>query len=332
MSDWPELERRLVDSARKRSGRRWAAWGRRVLIPVAVACAALASIALLGSRGASDERSVTAPGVGGTRSDPADPTGPGVHGTRLDSVAYGDETLRPGTVNRLPYRAGRAFIVAVTNQGVNDEADVEVSVRIAPVDGEPVTTGTRTLPAIAAGKRALVPVGLVREPPVDRAAALTVTVAKVPGERTRDPRDDNELSFPVLFSAPAATPEATATPTRSAAPATPIAVSELVDTPAVRDDLASGGELARAWKVPALKGHVHLIRKPDGWCLSAPDPLAGQPEIERGKTCTDPTTFAARGISIGIGAVWVSVGPAADAPLNVTPGTPDAAPTPEGPR
>ena len=97
----------------------------------------------------------------------------------------------------------------------------------------------------------------------------------------------------------------------------PVAAAELRDTEAVRADLASGGELARAWEVPALKGHVHLIRTPDGWCISVPDPLTDQPEIERGKTCTDSATFKDRGIQIGIGSTSGSVGPTPDAALKV---------------
>ncbi len=98
----------------------------------------------------------------------------------------------------------------------------------------------------------------------------------------------------------------------------PLDVADIRDTQAVRDDTASGGELVRAWKVPALRGDVHLIKKPDGWCISVPDPLTDQPNLERGKTCTDAATFKQRGIWIGIGSTSVTVGPAADAPLVVT--------------
>jgi hypothetical protein len=129
-----------------------------------------------------------------------------------------------------------------------------------------------------------------------------------------------------------ATPVATASPTPTVAtgssptPAPAVSntrvrprdVAKLRDTRPVLDDLASGGELVRAWAVPALRGNVHLIRKPDAWCISVPDPLADQPDLERGKTCTDPATFQRGGIQIGIGATSISLGAAADAPLVVT--------------
>jgi hypothetical protein len=133
--------------------------------------------------------------------------------------------------------------------------------------------------------------------------------------------------FLLVIASPDPEVEAVATPTATAPAPTravsntrvePLDVADLRDTRAVRDDIASGGELVRAWKVPALRGDVHLIRKPDGWCISVPDPLTDQPNLERGKTCTDSAAFQQRGLWIGIGSTSVTVGPAADAPLVVT--------------
>jgi hypothetical protein len=283
-------------------------------------------VALFGAPGQSDERAVvpaderalSTPGVGDTHRDP---TPPGLHGTRLDAVTYGGQSLQHAAVNRLGYVPGQPFTVTLTNEGENDEFNVKVSVRIRPVDGDAVTL-SQMLPAVTVGEQGTVELALDRKPPIARAAHVDVTVAKVPGELTDDPQDNNQLSFPVLFSdgpsPPAATPEPSRTATRSDAAAEPVPVTELRDTDAVRADLASGGELARAWNVPSLKGHVHLIRTPDRWCLSAPDPATDQPEIERGKTCTDAATFAERGIQLGIGSTAVSVGPGPDAPLLIS--------------
>ena len=113
-------------------------------------------------------------------------------------------------------------------------------------------------------------------------------------------------------------------------------VDKLRDTPAVIDDLSSGGELARAWSVPTLRGDVHLIRKPAEWCLSVPDPLTDQPNLERGKACTSATAFASNGITIGIGDSTISLAGTANAPLIVTvagqrrstPPSPDVTPPP----
>lgn len=328
MSDWPELERRLLESARHRSGRRWRSWARLTLVPTVVTLAAVALVALLRSPDPSDERSVrpgderaaTATVAGDSHRNPAEPTGPGRHGTRLDALAYGNRTLLPGTVNRLSYDVGKRFTVVLTNEGANDEFNVKVTVRVRSVDFEAVTS-SRTLPAISAKEQQTVEIVLDREPPLSQAATIDVTVAKVPGEKTDDPQDNNRLSFPALFSDEPEVglrePEASAPPTSSDTAVKPVALAELRDTQAVRADLASGGELARAWAVPALKGHVHLIRKPNGWCISVPDPLTDQPELERGKTCTDSATFADRGIQIGIGSTLVSVGADPDAPLIV---------------
>lgn len=312
MSDWPELERRLIASAQRRAGRRRRTWVRFASVPVAAAIA-VALVALIGSPDPADERSVPPaserPVLTPTATAPDEPTGPGTHGTRVDDVAYAWRSLRGGTVNRLAYRAGERFVVAVTNQGDNDEVDVKVVVRVRS-GKRAVVTLARTVTAIAAGERVGVELPLDREPPIDRALTIDVTVAKVPGEKTDDPRDDNRRSFPALFSAASSAADT---------PARPVDVADLRDTEPVRQDLASGGELVRAWKVSALEGHVHLIRKPDEWCLSVPDPLTDHPEIERGKTCTTAATFAARGIQIGIGSTSVSVGPDPDAPLSIDP-------------
>lgn len=316
MSDWPELERRLLESGRRRTARRWRSWTRIVLVPAAVVLAVVTVVVVSTPSTPSDERAVV---PADSRDQPSEPTGPGIHDTAVDVVRYGDTSLSAGTANRLGYVNGQGFTVSVVNPGENDEVNVGVSVRIRPAGGGEAITLTRMLPGLAAGGETTIELPLDREPPLGRALTVDVELALVPGETNAD---NNRSSYPVLFDdlSEDAEPDATATPGTTDTAVTPVPVAELRDTEAVQADLASGGELARAWKVPALKGHVHLIRTSDGWCLSVPDPLTNQPEIERGKTCTDSAKFTDRGIQIGIGSTSVSVESGADAPLVVKTG------------
>ena len=55
---------------------------------------------------------------------------PGLHGTGIDSVAVGDVTLQSGTANRITYGPDTEFTVNFTNQGENDEVDIDVVLRI----------------------------------------------------------------------------------------------------------------------------------------------------------------------------------------------------------
>jgi hypothetical protein len=73
-------------------------------------------------------------------------------------------------------------------------------------------------------------------------------------------------------------------------------------------------QVLKAWYVPGLKGHVLLTRKGDEYCLSAPDPLSDQPDVERGVTCTPPARRAKHGDYIGIGNVVITLAPGADTP------------------
>jgi hypothetical protein len=209
MSDWPELERRLLESARKRSRYRRRSWARFVLVPIAVTLAAVTLVTAVRSSSPSDERAAVPPvesavataGVGDDHRNSARPTAPGVHGTRLDAVSYDGTSLQPAVPNRLRYVEGRRFAVALTNEGVNDEFDLKVSVHIRPGDGDAMTIA-QVLPTIAAGQQRTIELALDREPPIGRAVTVDVTVAKVPGEKSHDPQDDNRLTFPVLFTEP----------------------------------------------------------------------------------------------------------------------------------
>ena len=123
------------------------------------------------------------------------PTGPGLHGTGLQSTAYGNTTLQPGTANHLTYQAGQAFTITFTNQGDNDEFNVKVTLQIARESGTPISI-TRSVQKIAKGEKATVTLPLNRTPPLVTAVTINVNVAPVPGEKKTD---NNKSSYPTLF-------------------------------------------------------------------------------------------------------------------------------------
>jgi hypothetical protein len=125
------------------------------------------------------------------------PTGPGLHGTGLQSSAYGNTTLQPGTANHLTYQAGQAFTVTFTNQGDNDEFDIKVTVTITPAGGGKAITLTRTVPKVAKGETAHANLALDRTPPIGAAVTIHVNVAPVPGEKKTD---NNKADYPAIFS------------------------------------------------------------------------------------------------------------------------------------
>src|SRR5215212_5310957 len=51
---------------------------------------------------------------------------PGLHGTGIDSVEVGDQTLEADSANRIAYGPDTEFSVNFTNQGENDEVDIDV--------------------------------------------------------------------------------------------------------------------------------------------------------------------------------------------------------------
>jgi hypothetical protein len=124
------------------------------------------------------------------------PTGPGLHGTGLDSTSYGDVTLQPETSNELTYEPGTGFAVKFTNQGENDEFDIKVTLRIQSESGEPITLSD-TIPKLAPQESATAELALDKQPPLDTAVTVRVSVAKVPGE---EKTDNNRSEYPVIFS------------------------------------------------------------------------------------------------------------------------------------
>ena len=133
--------------------------------------------------------------AGGTGGQEGQPTGPGLHGTGIDSTSFGDVTLQPGVANRLTFSPGQGFAVAFTNQGENDEFDVQVSVRISGGAGAPITL-RRTVPKIAQGTTATPTLSLTRTPPIGAAVTIDVSVAPVPGERKTD---NNRAQYNAIF-------------------------------------------------------------------------------------------------------------------------------------
>jgi hypothetical protein len=61
--------------------------------------------------------------------------------------------------------------------------------------------------------------------------------------------------------------------------------------------------------IPAFGGTAYLLSGKDAWCLSAPDPAAGEPDIERGVTCTRTSEFLKLGISLLVGNHYIAAIP-----------------------
>jgi hypothetical protein len=130
---------------------------------------------------------------GGTT--PGQPTGPGLHGTGLVSTTYDTTTLQPSTSNRLIYKPGTDFVVKFANQGDNDEFQIKVTVRIKA--GTQQMSMSTTVDKVAKGTTAEARIPLDRQPPLDAAATVSVSVAAVPGEKKTD---NNKSDYPALFT------------------------------------------------------------------------------------------------------------------------------------
>jgi len=120
---------------------------------------------------------------------------PGLHGTGIDSVQVGEATLTPGQANRIAYGADTEFTVNFTNQGENDERDIDVVLKI--VGGPDPIRVTRNVAAVAAGETAAVALSLDTPPPFGTAVDITVEVKAVPGE---EKKDNNKAEYQALFS------------------------------------------------------------------------------------------------------------------------------------
>jgi hypothetical protein len=124
-------------------------------------------------------------------------TGPGLHGSGLDGTSYGTVNLQPGNPNRMTYAKGQPFTVSFTNQGENDEFNVDVTLKIARTGGGGGTINLKkTVPRIAQGEKVTVELPLTKEPPIGAALTISVTVAAVPGE---EKTDNNKAEYPAIF-------------------------------------------------------------------------------------------------------------------------------------
>jgi len=119
---------------------------------------------------------------------------PGLHGTGIDSVQVGDQTLTPDAANRIAYGPDTEFTVNFTNQGENDEVDIDVVLKI---EGGPEPLRVqRTVEAVPAGAAASATLALDSPPPLDTPVTITVQVKPVPGE---EKKDNNTSEYDAAF-------------------------------------------------------------------------------------------------------------------------------------
>jgi hypothetical protein len=136
-----------------------------------------------------------AEGGGNTQTRTGEPA-PGLHGHGLVSVTAGGVALQPGeTANRIPAGSNVAFDVTFANQGDNDEADVNVAVRIEG-DGEKISARKR-VDQTKAGTNAEVSIPLAQAPPIGTPVTIEVEVGKVPGE---EKTDNNTQTYTAIFT------------------------------------------------------------------------------------------------------------------------------------
>jgi uncharacterized membrane protein len=85
--------------------------------------------------------------------------------------------------------------VTVQNQGESEETDVAVSIAIS--NGERINVD-QTIPRIAAGQEETVSIPITGTPSTEAVSTVTVAVAPVPGEGTRE---NNRIQYQVAFTA-----------------------------------------------------------------------------------------------------------------------------------
>ena len=121
---------------------------------------------------------------------------PGLHGTGLQAATAqpsGTELTDSG-VNRVPVADRMTFDITVQNQGESDETDVAVSISIT--DGKDINV-EQTIPRIAAGQEETVSIPISEKPDTQGVSNVTVEIAPVPGEGTRD---NNRARYQVAFT------------------------------------------------------------------------------------------------------------------------------------
>lgn len=121
---------------------------------------------------------------------------PGLHGHGLESVSVGSQTLQPKpAVNHIQAGSSVTFTVNFMNQGDNNESEVVVQVEVAAGTAKPIVA-KRTVNATTAHTAAKATVALSQAPPVGKAATITVTIVRVPGEKNID---NNKQSYTAIF-------------------------------------------------------------------------------------------------------------------------------------
>lgn len=125
------------------------------------------------------------------------PTTPGPHGTGLQGLTAQPSgiALNQSGVNRIPAGNQLALDVKVQNQGQSEETDVGVSLTIQ--QGGKRISVNQTIPRIAAGATETVSIPITQKPQTGTVSTLTVNVAPVPGEGTKD---NNKASYQVVFA------------------------------------------------------------------------------------------------------------------------------------
>jgi len=121
---------------------------------------------------------------------------PGLHGTGVGAVTVGGTELTTDGVNRVAATGDVAFEVQVENQGDSEETNVPVTVTVSGGGGKDISVEQK-LARVAAGEAATVPIPLGQAPPTDGVATVTVEVAAVPGEGTKD---NNTTEYQVAFT------------------------------------------------------------------------------------------------------------------------------------
>jgi hypothetical protein len=119
---------------------------------------------------------------------------PGTHGHGLTDVKVNGVTLSTSGNNNVPRKPAPIFIVDFMNQGENDEVDVRVNVTLSG-QGFKTIHLHKNLPQTKADSSAQATIPL--DQPVPTSPALvTVSVSKVPGEKTLS---NNRASYTVTF-------------------------------------------------------------------------------------------------------------------------------------
>lgn len=121
---------------------------------------------------------------------------PGLHGTGIQgtTVQPSGTDLTDAGVNRVPVADRLTFDVTVQNQGESDETDIAVSITIT--NGSDIGV-EQTIPRIAAGQEETVSIPISERPDTEGVSNVTVEVAPVPGEGTRE---NNRAGYEVAFT------------------------------------------------------------------------------------------------------------------------------------